>query len=76
MTDDLKVLRKREHLIGKLERDIPLMEAECDVFAADDLNKDKAVLARQCIDGMKEALALLKIAHGQALRQMSQWKPQ
>jgi hypothetical protein len=77
MTDDLEARqRKCEHLVGKLERDIALMEAERDVFEADDLNKDKAVLARQCIDGMKEALSLLKIAHRQALQQMSQWKPQ
>jgi hypothetical protein len=73
MTDDLKApQRRREHLIGKLERDIALMQAECDVFEADDLNKEKLVLARRCVDGMKEALSLLRGIHEQRLLPVSQ----
>jgi hypothetical protein len=77
MTDDLGALRRRrEHIIEKLERDIALMEAECDVFEADDLNQEKIVLVRQCINGMKEALTLLRVVHKQRLPLVSQRRPQ
>jgi uncharacterized membrane protein YccC len=59
MSDELG--RRRTQLIERLERDLALMQAECDVFEADDVNKEKAEVARLCINGMWEALRLLKV---------------
>jgi hypothetical protein len=61
MTDELEVLQwKRKQRIEKLECDIALVQAQCDVFEADDIDKDKVAVLRHCVIGMKEALSLLR----------------
>jgi hypothetical protein len=71
MTCELETLqRKRKQRIEKLEREISLVQAQCDVFERDDIDKDKVAILRRCIAGMQEALRLLKTVYENNMPEM------
>jgi hypothetical protein len=55
--------------IEKLEQDLPLMEAQRAAFETEDLNKEKATVLRDRIDGARNALDILRVTYS---RRMSQ----
>jgi hypothetical protein len=70
MSDDafskaLQQQRKKE--IEKLERDLPLMEEQQKAFEAEGLNKDKADVLRDGINGARNALDVFRTAYERAL---------
>jgi hypothetical protein len=71
MTYELETLqRKRKQRIDKLEREISLVQAQCDVFELDDIDKDRVAILRHCIAGMQEALSLLKTVYENNIPEM------
>jgi hypothetical protein len=64
----LKALQQRRKKdIEKLEGDLTLMEEQQKAFEAEDLNKDKADVLRDGINGARNALDVFRIAHERAL---------
>jgi hypothetical protein len=61
----LQQMRKEE--IKKLERDLKLMEAQHQAFEAEDLNKERAKVLRDSIDGARNALDVLRVAYERKL---------
>jgi hypothetical protein len=61
----LQRLRKEE--IEKLERDLTLMEAQQKALEAEDLNKEKAEVLRDGIDGTRNILDVLRVTYERAL---------
>ena len=71
MTYELETLqRKRKQRIEKLEREISLVQAQCDVFELDEIDRDKVAILRRCIAGMQEALSLLKTVYEKNIPEM------
>jgi hypothetical protein len=68
MDDELEALQKRrKEEIEKLEKDLPLMEAQRAAFETEDLNKEKATVLRDRIDGAKNALDILRVTYGRKM---------
>jgi hypothetical protein len=58
MDDELEALQqRRKEEIEKLEKDLTLMEAQRAAFETEDLNKEKATVLRDSIDGARNALS-------------------
>lgn len=70
MGDELETLQQRRKAeIEKLEQDLPLMEAQRAAFGAEDLNKEKANVLRDRIDGARNALDILRVTFGRKMPQ-------
>jgi hypothetical protein len=70
MDGELEALQKRrKEEIEKLEKDLPLMEAQRAAFETEDLNKEKATVLRDRIDGAKNALVPPSGSRDSALRE-------
>jgi hypothetical protein len=64
----LKELQEqRKKAIEKLERDLRLLEAQREAFGAEDLNRDKAEVLRDRIDGAKNALDVFRVMYERAM---------
>jgi predicted phage gp36 major capsid-like protein len=68
MVDELKALQqRRKEEIEKLEQDLPLMEAQRAAFETEDLNREKANVLRDRIDGARNALDILRVTYGRKM---------
>jgi hypothetical protein len=70
MDDELEALQqRRKGEIEKLEKDLTLMEAQRGAFGTEDLNKEKANVLRDRIDGAKNAGDILRVTFGRKMPQ-------
>jgi hypothetical protein len=68
MDDELEALQQRRKVeIEKLEKDLTLMEAQRATFETEDLNKEKATVLRDSIDGARNALDILRVTYGRRM---------
>jgi hypothetical protein len=68
MDDELEALQQRRKVeIDKLEKDLPLMEAQRAAFETEDLNNEKATVLRDRIAGARNALDILKVTYGRKM---------
>jgi hypothetical protein len=68
MDDELEALQQRRKAeIEKLEKDLTLMEAQRGAFETEDLNKERAAVLRDSIDGATNALDILRVTYGRKM---------
>jgi hypothetical protein len=68
MDDELAALQQRRKAeIEKLEKDLTLMEAQRGAFETEDLNKERATVLRDSIDGARNALDILRVTYGRKM---------
>jgi hypothetical protein len=68
MDDELEALQqRRKEEIEKIEQDLTLMEAQRAAFETEDLNKEKAAVLRDRIDGARNALDILRVTYGRKM---------
>jgi hypothetical protein len=68
MDDELEALHhRRKEEMEKLEHDLPLMEAQRAAFETEDLNREKANVLRDRIDGARNALDILRVTYGRKM---------
>jgi hypothetical protein len=68
MDHELEALQQRRKVeIEKLEKDLTLMEAQRGAFETEDLNKERATILRDNIDGARNALDILRVTYGRKM---------
>jgi hypothetical protein len=68
MDDEMEALQqRRKEEIEKLEQGLTLMEAQRAAFETEDLNKEKANVLRDRIDGARNALDIWRVAYGRKM---------